>query len=132
MKQVTIEQVIANPALVSLPSVALDVLALTRRPGVKLSDIAAVVQNDQALTAKILKTVNSSFYGLPRPCPTITRALTYLGLSAVKSLVLGFSLIDTARQSDGLDMISHWRRGIYSAAAFSGRSAMQKKHLPPR
>jgi diguanylate cyclase (GGDEF)-like protein len=114
----TLEQVLACPNLPSLPTVAVDVLSLTSKPNVNLGEISRVVQNDQALCAKILKTVNSSFYGLSKPCPTITRALTYLGLSTVKSLVLGFSLVDWTRQGeDGFDMIEYWRRCAYGAAA---------------
>jgi diguanylate cyclase (GGDEF)-like protein len=117
MRTLSIEHVLACPQLPSLPTVAVDVLALTSDVNVKLSEIARVVQNDQALCARILKTVNSSYYGLAKPCPTITRALTYLGLSTVKSLVLGFSLIDWAKLSGDFDMIAYWRRSVYSAAA---------------
>lgn len=113
-----LERVLACTTLPSLPAVALDVLELSRNPEARLAEIAATVQNDQALTGKILKTVNSSFYGLARPCPSIDRALAYLGLSTVKSLVLGFSLVDCFRQSEigGFNLISFWRRAVYSAA----------------
>lgn len=114
---VSLDQVLACPNLPSLPSVAVDVLALTAKPNVNLEQIARVVQNDQALCAKILKTVNSSFYGLSKPCPTITRAISYLGLSTVKSLVLGFSLVDCTRSDKGFDLLDYWKRCIYSAAA---------------
>ncbi len=115
---VTLEQVLACPTLPSLPAVAMEVVTLTSKPNVNLEQIADVVQNDPALCAKILKTVNSSFYGLAKPCPTITRAISYLGLSTVKSLVLGFSLVDSTRSNDqGFDLMDYWRRCIYSAAA---------------
>ncbi len=117
MANVTIEQVLNCPNLPSLPAVALDVIALTGKRNVNLNELARVVQNDQALTAKILRTVNSSYYGLTKPCPTITRALTYLGLGTVKSLVLGFSLVDTTREHSGLPMDDYWRRAVYGAAA---------------
>jgi diguanylate cyclase (GGDEF)-like protein len=117
MPHVTLDQVLACPNLPSLPAVALDVLKLTNTANINLNEIAQLVQNDQALCAKILKTVNSSFYGLSKPCPTITRAFTYLGLSTVKSLVLGFSLVDCTRGEHGFDLIDYWRRCIYSAAA---------------
>jgi hypothetical protein len=78
MAKPTLESSLACPNLPSLPTVAMEVLELTRNANVQLTEIADVVQNDPALCAKILKTVNSSFYGLTKPCPTITRALTYL------------------------------------------------------
>src|SRR5262245_6791812 len=118
MSAPTLEQVLSCPNLPSLPTVAVEVLALTAKSNADLNEISRVVQNDQALSAKILRTVNSSFYGLSKPCPTITRALTYMGLSTVKSLVLGFSLVDWTRQGEGgFDMIDYWRRSAYGAAA---------------
>lgn len=118
MSRVSIDQVLACPSLPSLPAVAMEVLALASKPNINLEEIARVVQHDQALSARILKTVNSSFYGLPTPCPTITRAISLLGLSTVKSLVLGFSLVDSSRASDdGFDLIEYWRRNLHSAAA---------------
>ena len=117
MRSLTLDEVVACPSLPSLPQVAVHVLELTRDPEVKLKTIASTVQNDQALAGKILRTVNSSFYGLSKPCPTISRALAYLGLSTVKSLVLGFSLIEvTGDDEDEFDFIGYWRRGLYAAA----------------
>ncbi len=103
----------------TLPTVAIKLLDLTRDPEVDLSDIADLVQFDQALAAKVLNTVNSSYYALTQPCPTIKRALAYLGLNTVKSLVLGFSLVEMTNECDanGFDLLDYWRRCIYSAAA---------------
>lgn len=80
--------------------------------------LAHVVEQDQALAAKILKTVNSSFYGLVRPCGTVDRALNYLGMNTVKSLVLGFSLFDSTKlvgHGTRFDLQSYWKRSIYTA-----------------
>jgi two-component system cell cycle response regulator len=113
-----LEKVISCPALPSLPGAAMRVLELTRKPNVRLEELARVVETDSALCAKVLRTVNSSFYGLTTPCPTISRALAYLGLATVKSLVLSFSLVDWTKQHEGgLDLVEHWRRTIHGAAA---------------
>ncbi|MHC5022468.1 MAG: sensor domain-containing diguanylate cyclase [Planctomycetota bacterium] len=118
MSALSIDFVLASPNLPSLPPVAMEVLELTRREDVRLDEIARVIQNDQALTTKILRTVNSSYYGLSKPCPTISRALALLGLSTVKSLMLGFTLVDVAKRGDGeIDIVPYWRRSLISAAA---------------
>jgi diguanylate cyclase (GGDEF)-like protein len=69
----------------------------------------------------VLKTVNSSYYGLSTPCPSITRAMSMLGLNTVKSIVLGFSLVDFTKSlagtASGFDLPGYWRRAVYSAAA---------------
>ena len=50
--------------------------------------------------------------------PTISRALTYLGMSTVKSLVLGFSLVDMTKSGDGdFQYVDYWQRCLFSAAA---------------
>jgi diguanylate cyclase (GGDEF)-like protein len=120
MDNALLERVLQCPTLPTLPAVAVQVLELTRNAQVPLQKVADVVQNDQALTGRILKTVNSSYYGLSKPCPTISRAIGYLGMNTVKSLVLGFSLVDVLRPGEhdtGFDFIAYWRRGVYSGSA---------------
>ncbi|MEZ6242289.1 MAG: HDOD domain-containing protein [Phycisphaerales bacterium] len=106
--------------LPSLPSVAVRLLELTSDADANINEIAKLVRQDQALSAKVLRTVNSSFYGLAQPCGSIDRALRYLGLATVKSLVLGFSLVETTNsveEGGGFDLDAHWRRSIHGASA---------------
>ncbi len=113
-----LDRVLSCSTLPTLPSVGLQVLQLTRNPNVSAEQIAKVIETDPALSAKVLKTVNSSLYSLKDPCTTIRRSLGYLGLAAVKSLVLGFSLMDSTKNmgdagAQGMD--EYWRRTIYAA-----------------
>lgn len=119
MKEELLKQVLSCPTLPSLPAVALRVIELTGDPNVKMSELATTIQNDQGLAAKILKTVNSSFYGLRQPCATINKALVMLGLGPVKTLALGFSLVSSVgKDSDSrFDYVGYWRRGLYTAVA---------------
>lgn len=118
MSNGVLDKILAYPSIPSPPGVAMQLLELTRDPNVSVSQIGKVVQNDPALSAKVLKTINSSLFGLPQQVTKIDRALALLGLNAVKSLVLGFSLVDCTRgiKGKGLDLQAYWRRGIYSAA----------------
>ena len=120
MNTLLLERVLSCPNLPTLPGVAVRVLALTRDPNVSLTTIAHTVQADPALSVRVLKTVNSSYYGLPTPCPSIMRAMTMLGLNTVKAIVLGFSLVESTRGcglNDADDMTGYWRRAAFSAAA---------------
>lgn len=114
-----LDKILACPTLPSLPAVAMKVLELARNPRVSFAEMAKTVQADPALATKVLKTVNSSYYGLTTPCPSISRAMSLLGMDAVKSIVLGFSLVDTTKGigTSGFDMEAYWRRAIYGAAA---------------
>lgn len=115
-----IDRVAASSRLPTLPTVATRILELTRDDSAPLSKIAEAVELDQALSAKILRTINSSFYGLSSPCRSIGRAINYLGMNSVRSLVLSFSLIDCFKDSGaegGFELIEHWRRAMYGGAA---------------
>jgi diguanylate cyclase (GGDEF)-like protein len=119
MNQDLMNRILRCPSLPSLPAVAVKVIDLTSKPDVSLDELARVIQNDQALAAKILRTVNSSFYGLRRPCANISQSLVMLGLSTVKSLALSFSLVASLGSGSGekFDYIAYWRRGLYTAVA---------------
>ncbi len=119
MSSVRFADVLSCPSLPSLPAIAAKLIELTGDPDVQISEIAQTVQQDQALAGKVLKTVNSSFYGLPNKCGSIERAMGFLGLNTVKSLVLGFSLVETTSNvdHDGFDMVGHWRRTLMGATA---------------
>jgi diguanylate cyclase (GGDEF)-like protein len=126
-----LDKVLNCPGLPTLPAVAVKLLELTRDPEAGVDAMGALVEKDQALSSKILRTVNSSYYRLSEPCPTIHRALAYLGLNTVKSLVLGFSVVDVSRRNaDGFNLIDYWRRCLYSAVA-SRRIAMATTACDP-
>lgn len=121
MNYAVLEKIFACPNLPTLPAVAMKVLELTNKPDVQLKEVAAVIEHDQAIATKVLRTINSSFYGLSRRCGSIQQALALLGLQTVKGLVLGFSL---AKSLDGggekevsFDFLTYWRRCMYCAAA---------------
>ncbi|MBL0921772.1 MAG: GGDEF domain-containing protein [Phycisphaerales bacterium] len=117
MNPKTLERVLSAPRLPTLPAVAMRVIELTERRDVSFREIADTIQNDQGLAAKILRTVNSSFYGLPKKCATINQAMVALGLNAVKTLALGFSLVKVIKDgaSEGFDYEDYWRRGVFTA-----------------
>ncbi len=119
MNQALLDQLKTSPQLPSLPAIAIQALALARKDNVNITEIADLISNDPALSAKILKTVNSSFYGLPKQVSTISHALVILGMQAVKTLALGFSLLSNLKGSpgDGFDYMLYWKRSIYSAVA---------------
>lgn len=114
-----LDDILTCQSLPSLPSVAIRVLELTSDPEVKMDELAAEIQFDQGIAAKILRTVNSSFFGLRRRCSSIEHALVMLGLGPVKSLVLGFSLVSSIKgeAGDEFDYASYWKRSLTCAVA---------------
>jgi HD-like signal output (HDOD) protein len=107
-----------SPRLPSLPTIALKVLDLAQQPDVDFKDIAETIQHDPGLSTKILKTVNSAFYGQAREIGTVNRTLQVLGLNSVKTLALGFSLVGNLKESGkNFDHVAYSRRSLYTATA---------------
>jgi len=79
--------------LPSLPAVAIRLVAMCRKDEVDLKELAQDISNDPALAAKVLKVVNSPFYGLRAQVTTISHASALLGTEAIRTLALSISLL---------------------------------------
>ncbi len=90
--------------LPTLPLVYKRVCDLLRNPYTSASDIAAVIGEDQVITTKLLRLVNSAHYGFPEKVETITRAVSLVGMKAVKDLVLATSVMDLFQDQE----IENW------------------------
>jgi diguanylate cyclase (GGDEF)-like protein len=114
------DPILNNPSLPSLPIVALEVLGLASREDVDIRDFEKTIERDQAMSIRILRAVNSSYYGLGRRCGSIRQAVSYLGIQTVKSLVLGFSLERAMEFGDDeitFDFTTYWRRCFITSSA---------------
>lgn len=79
-------------SLATLPEVTAQILRTVEDPRSSASQLHRIVSHDPALVTRILKVVNSSFYGLPGQIASIERAIVLLGLHAVKNLAVAASL----------------------------------------
>ncbi len=102
----------------SSPLVALRVMELTRKDEFEMVDVAECLENDPALTASILRLVNSSYYGLPRKITSLSHALNYLGRRSVRLAVLSFGLVKMlVSGAPGKLHQLYWKRSLTMAAA---------------
>src|ERR1035438_10451994 len=101
-----------NFNLPSPPSIALRLLEVIKKDDFSFSEIAEIIQYDPALTAKVLRVVNSAFYSLPSKIGSIERALTIMGVHVVKNIVFSFTLIDSLKMSstDVFNIDYFWKR----------------------
>jgi putative nucleotidyltransferase with HDIG domain len=81
-------------SLPTLPTVITKISHLLQDPRTSADEIGKAITTDQALASKVLKLVNSAFYGFPGRINTITHALVILGFSTVKNIVLTASIFD--------------------------------------
>ncbi|MEM8781584.1 MAG: HDOD domain-containing protein [Planctomycetota bacterium] len=106
--------------IATLPEVTLKIIKLVEDPNSTAQDLNKVITNDPALGARILKVVNSAFYGLPGQIGSINRAIVLLGLNAVKNIAIAASLAKLFRGGkvcSVFDAKELWTHSIASATA---------------
>jgi HD-like signal output (HDOD) protein len=78
------------------------------------ADVAKVVMEDTALTARLLKVVNSAFFSFPRPVETVTQAVTVVGTSQIRDLALATSVVELFQDvpPELINMDGFWRHSL--------------------
>jgi putative nucleotidyltransferase with HDIG domain len=87
-------EVIARKNLPTIPTVLARILQLVDAESASGKELIKVIENDQALTGKMLRLANSAFFGQTRKVATIPRAVVLLGFSTVRNLALGVKVWD--------------------------------------
>ena len=85
--------------LPTLPTVIVRVMEIVDSPQTTGKQLGEEIAKDQVLSAKVLKLVNSGFYGFAQPISTVSHAVTMLGFDAVKSLVVSASVLEIMDQA---------------------------------
>ena len=100
----TIDRIVgAVGDLPAMPAIVAEVLRVTEDPASEMAEVSRTVQADPALTAKILRISNSSYYGMKQFVGTLKLALVILGVREIRNIVLGISVFETLR-SKGADV----------------------------
>jgi HD-like signal output (HDOD) protein len=91
----TLEHILSRvTTLPALPIIVYKLLKLIESPTSTATELSEVVAKDQALTARILRLVNSSFYALCSEVVRVPHAIALLGFTAVRNLALGLGVLD--------------------------------------
>jgi len=102
----------------SSPTVALRVMELTRDPEFDMNSVTKCLELDPALSASILKLVNSSYYSAVDRITNVGHASTYLGRRSLRLAVLSFGLVDTFVSGAPAQFHQYyWKRSLTMAAA---------------
>lgn len=112
--------------LASLPEVVMRTIDLINDPNTSAAAIGQVLSEDPGLTARLLKIVNSPFYGFPSRIDTVSRAITVIGTLELLDLILATSVVKAFRgiPADLVDMDSFWEHSLYTglvARVLAGR-----------
>lgn len=113
------EHLKASGDLPSPKGVALAIIRLTRRSDVSMAELSRIIKTDPAFVGRLIKATNTGNYAGRRPVASVQDALTVLGLPAVRTLALGFSLISTYRNGAcrNFDYQGFWSASLVAAIA---------------
>jgi len=108
------ELIESDPKLTSLPDVFVRINEVLNDPNSTAKAAAEAIGKDTGLSAKLLKVVNSAFYGFPVKVDTLSRAVTIVGSRQITTLALGLSVISVFKDlPEGfVDMRSFWKHSI--------------------
>jgi HD-like signal output (HDOD) protein len=114
-------------SIATLPEVTARVISMVEDPRSTAADLRKIVSHDPALVTRILKVVNSSFYGLSGQVSSIERAIVLLGLNAVKNTAVAASMggmFRAGKLCEGYTAKDLWAHCV--AVAVTARELAQK------
>lgn len=100
--------------LPTLPAIVYELSKVINDPMSSTNDVERIMSNDQSLTTKVLRLVNSAYYAIPGGVTTLSRAIAHIGFDAVNQLVLSASILK-ALETKGpqiYDMNEFWKHSI--------------------
>jgi putative nucleotidyltransferase with HDIG domain len=104
--------------LPSAPKAFQEILSCLQQSSPSVADAAKIIGRDTAMTANVIKLVNSAFFGSRQPIRTAERAVAYLGLDTLGALVLGHSTFKTgATTLAGFSLERLWQHSLDTALA---------------
>ncbi len=120
--------------LPSLPSLYKEVTEELRNEEPSLKRIGEIVETDMGMSTKILKLVNSAFFGLKRSVSSVEHAVSFLGLDTIKTLVLSVGIFeqfdDDATSCFSLESVwSHCLRTGRYAATVARLEGLEKEFV---
>ncbi|MCA8981696.1 MAG: diguanylate cyclase [Planctomycetes bacterium] len=128
----TFEQFRLSGKLPSPSGVGMRILKLTQSDDFSTEEIGQAIMADSALTGRLLKLANSAQSGSVRQITTVAEATTRLGISTVRNLALGLSLISENRAGtcDAFDYDRYWATSLARAVAAQVLSTQTRVGVP--
>jgi HD-like signal output (HDOD) protein/ActR/RegA family two-component response regulator len=120
--------------LTPMPSTFAALLGALEDPSVDAHMVARVIQNDPGVSAKVLQVCNSAFFRLPRRVSNVQQAVSYLGLSTVRSITIAaevFKAEPILPANLDLELLQRHALGIATIAKSVAAKAVAAKTVLP-
>ncbi|MBA2849098.1 HDOD domain-containing protein [Thermosulfuriphilus ammonigenes] len=113
-KKIQIKKRLKNlQSLPTLPTIITKLTKMVADEKTTAVQLGAVIEKDQVLTSKLLKMVNSAFFGFPKRISTVANAIVLLGFNVIKTLIITSSIFETMQSED----VGLWEHSLGCAAA---------------
>jgi putative nucleotidyltransferase with HDIG domain len=118
--------------LPSCPKAFQDISNCLRQPNASVAEASRIIGRDVAMTANILKLVNSAFFGARQSISRVDRAVAYLGLDTVAALAIGHSLFQSSGSSalGAANLERLWQHSLQTAMAARAIAVVEKMPTP--
>jgi len=115
--------------LPSAPVAFQEIVTCLQQPTASVADAARIIGRDVAMTANIMKLVNSAFFGARQPISSADRAVAYLGLDTLGALVVGHSVFQGGASSciAGFTLERVWQHSLQTAIAARAIALIEKQ-----
>jgi len=98
--------------LPAMPNIIMRALNIMKDPDSSLKELAKIISYDQSLSTKVLTLVNSSYYGFPQQITSISRAISLIGMSKAKNLILTVAMRPMMQNQGDKEL---WKHSIMTA-----------------
>lgn len=117
--------------LPTLPAMMATITRLMQDPRTSAEELGRAISADPALVSKVLKLVNSAFYGFPGRISTITQAIVILGFSTIRNVVLTTSVLKAFGKGGpgGVDVGRFWEHSLLTGAIARSLARQQEAHF---
>lgn len=108
--------------IASPPNIYFELQKIVDNPSKSIADAAFVIEKDAGLAIRLLKIVNSAFYGFPSKIASIDRAINLIGTRELQNIILGTVVIDRFSGLPGelISMHDFWARNLRCALIAQG------------
>ena len=117
----------------TLPSIVFELNKQLQDPDASVARISQTIEKDQAMALKILKLVNSAFYGFQSKISDIRNAVVLLGFNAVRNAIVSLAVIEAFGKNNRLkdfDITDFWKHSLAVAVTSKSISVKSRTNSP--
>jgi len=114
----------------TLPIIVFELNELLQDPNTPITDISDIIEKDQAMSLRVLKLVNSAFYGIHKEVNDIGNAIVLLGFNTVRNAIVSLGVINSfsgIKALEGFDIRDFWKHSL--AVAVVSKSLAEKTKI---